>query len=79
MQKIKIIPKISLSKKKKKKFKITTDLKWYPWMQIFQNFKSNYFLLISFYFQIYWFENKKKRQTNDAQSRKIISLPKIPL
>lgn len=48
-------------------------------MQIFQNFKSNYFLLISFYFQIYSFENKKKRQTNDAQSRKIISLPKIPL
>lgn len=78
MQKIKIIPKISLSKKKKK-FKITTDLKWYPWIQIFQNFKSNYFLLISFYFQIYCFENKKKRQTNDAHSRKIISLPKIPL
>lgn len=75
MQKIKIIPKISLSKKKKNS-KLRPR---YPWMQIFQNFKSNYFLLISFYFQIYWFENKKKRQTNDAQSRKIISLPKIPL
>lgn len=47
----------------------------YIW--IFQNFKSNYFLLISFYFQNYYFENKKKPETNDAE--KIIPLPKIPL